>query len=114
MYFISIALAVVCSLNDEQAKFWYRKELARRQLLHAGNTAKEQLMEKVEVCVELLQKVKEKQKLQEQETFELKREVAQLSHDINGLPKAIVAQEMVRVAGWTQESRDIQRASLQE
>merc|ERR1719160_1056885 len=58
-YFIAVALALGCSVNDEFAKSFYRKELYARAVLSGGLKAKNELLEKVEICVEMLQKVME-------------------------------------------------------
>jgi hypothetical protein len=96
-YFLAVALALGCSANDEHAKFWYRRELYRRSIVQTGMNARDQLLEKVEVCVEMLQKVMEDGKKRDEVLFETKKELATVKETLKHLPQEIKDRSMAKL-----------------
>lgn len=96
-YFIAVALALGCSVNDEFAKSFYRKELYARAVVNSGMQAKDALMEKVEICVEMLQKVMETQARQDTVTLETKKELATVKETLKNLPQDIKDKSMAKL-----------------
>eukprot|EP00746_Dinoflagellata_sp_MGD_P124567 gnl/MRDRNA2_/MRDRNA2_59165_c0_seq1.p1 gnl/MRDRNA2_/MRDRNA2_59165_c0~~gnl/MRDRNA2_/MRDRNA2_59165_c0_seq1.p1 ORF type:complete len:1304 (-),score=294.04 gnl/MRDRNA2_/MRDRNA2_59165_c0_seq1:516-3950(-) len=96
-YFIAVAMALGCSANDEHAKIWYRAELKRRSIVDKGMQAKDQLMEKIEICVEMLQKVMESQARTDAVTFETRKELASVKATLHSLPQDIKDKSMAKL-----------------
>jgi len=96
-YFIAVSLALGCSFNDEHAKFWYRRELYRRSIVQSGMDAKDQLLEKVDVCVEMLQKIMAHQQNQDVVAAETKKELATVKDTLKNLPQDIKDRSMAKL-----------------
>jgi hypothetical protein len=96
-YFIAVALALGTSANDEVAKIFYRGELKRRSVISTGMQAKDALMEKVEVCVEMLQKIMEHQAKTDAVATETRKELATVKQTLAQLPQDIKDKSMAKL-----------------
>merc|ERR1712205_180251 len=61
-YLISFGFAFGCMLNDEHAKFWFRRELKRRKVVE----------ERVEIAVEMLHTLTMGKEKAEQDIYDMK------------------------------------------
>jgi magnesium-transporting ATPase (P-type) len=81
-YLIAFAFAFGCFLNDEHAKFWFRRELRKRKAAFAGDTVGEQTKEKVDIVAEMVHDLNRSKQKTEKDLYDIKELLGQLKKDL--------------------------------
>merc|ERR1712232_421624 len=80
-YLIAFVFALGCMLNDEHAKFWYRRELNRRKMLMGKGNAQDKIGERVEIVVEMLHNLNVGKQKADADIFDMKESLGQITRD---------------------------------
>jgi magnesium-transporting ATPase (P-type) len=84
-YLIAFAFAFGCMLNDEHAKYWYRRELQKRKKGNKGDYVAVETKEKVESIVEMLHGLATSKTKTEEEIYDMKEVLGSLKKDFDDL-----------------------------
>jgi magnesium-transporting ATPase (P-type) len=80
-YLLSFGFAFGCMLNDEHAKFWFRRELRRRKILEVQGAVGNVVEERVEIAVEMLHNLTVGKEKAEQDIYDMKETLGQVTRD---------------------------------
>lgn len=84
-YFIAFIFAFACMLNDEHAKFWYRRELRRRALKSSNKGKGNETQERVEIAVEMLHNLTIAKQKSEEDLIDLKEALGKVAKDLEDI-----------------------------
>jgi magnesium-transporting ATPase (P-type) len=84
-YLVAFAFAFGCMLNDEHAKFWYRRELAKRKKAGGGDNIAFETKERVEICVEMLHGLTSGKDKRENDIYDMKEVLGSLNKDMKAM-----------------------------
>jgi hypothetical protein len=84
-YFIAFIFAFACMLNDEHAKFWYRRELRRRALKSSNKGKGNETQERVEIAVEMLHNLTIAKQKSDEDLIDLKEALGKVAKDLEDI-----------------------------
>jgi P-type E1-E2 ATPase len=80
-YLISFGFAFGCMLNDEHAKFWFRRELRKRKVAENQGSGRSVVEERVEIMVEMLHNLTVGGQKADEDIYDMKETLGQVSRD---------------------------------
>jgi len=86
-YFIALVFATGCMLNDEFAKFWYRRELARRKVRQMTAGSGDETKERVECVVEMLHNLTMGKQKADEDLYDMKEALGQVGREVTEIAK---------------------------